>query len=97
MHEYFAAIPPATVTQIFKRNEVEPDIFAGMLEAFAQHGSEEPKVTGQFFLALTSAPGFDMLSMFAEDQDRANIKAILDVLMAADKPLGAQFKKAYVQ
>lgn len=68
-----------------------------MLEAFAQHGIEEPKVAGEFFLALTSAPGFDMLAMFAEDKDRAHIKAILDALMAADKQLGAQFKKAYVQ
>lgn len=95
VHEYLAQIPPASLATIFKKAEVEPDIFAGMLESFAEHGLDDATKTGNFFVGLTKASNFDMLFMFAEDKEHEAIKKIGAAIKKQNSALAALFTKAY--
>ena len=79
---------------MFKRTELEPDIFAGMLDVFAKHGAAE-KATAGFMKALSKASNFEMLFMFAEDADKEHIKTIGDGLSSVDAALGKEFMQSY--
>lgn len=98
VYEYFAEIPPAKVELIFKRTEVEADVFSGMLEAFAKHGLSDAAdctKTADFLMALSRTRDFGTAFMFIEDEERAHIDKIAKSLGKHDADVGKKFKTAY--
>lgn len=98
VHEYFAEIPPATVEKIFKRSEIEADVFTGILEAFAKHGLTDGAActkTADFLMALSRSPNFETAFMFIWDEERAFIDKIAKSLGKHNADLGKKFKTAY--
>ena len=92
--KYIKNIPLTSVESIFKRSEVPAEVLAVILESVRGCESNEDKSwSGDFLLSLSKADNFDMTLMFAEENDKNQVRLICSGLRGVDKTVCAEKAK----
>lgn len=95
--EYLKRIPIATFKTYFTKAEVETAIFSEVLRTLAEKLStaDDNKWAYDFLMTLSKAFKFDMIMMFAEETEIANIAKIVAKVREVDSGKADEIAEAY--
>jgi hypothetical protein len=77
-YQYLKNLPFEVVESLFKKTEIQAELFAGILKSLKEHGVKEDILhTFSFMLSIAKASNFDMTLMFMDNQEKKDIKEII--------------------
>lgn len=80
LYKYIRQIPIDTFESLFKKSEIEVEIFAGILNVLNECGlsdKESCEHTSQLLVSLSKSSNFEMTWMFTNDKEK---KLVLQII-----------------